>query len=231
MPSATGGIARLVCARLREAGVPLGPLLSRAGLTAEQIDDRKARLQVASQIRLLELAAEALHDDDLGFHLARDFDLREVGLLYYVLASSQTVAEALSKAERYSRIANEGISLRFGAKGETAITLRYVDVERRSDRQQIKFWLTSIVRLNRVLTNRRLVPSRVRVAHHRAATPAEVRSFLGCEIEYGSDVDEVAFPEAVRLMPVVSADPHLNELLVTYCEEALAHRRPGSVTL
>ena len=117
------------------------------------------------------------------------------------------------------------------AKNETAITLRYVDVERRSDRQQIKFWLTSIVRLNRVLTNRRLVPSRVRVAHHRAATPAEVRSFLGCEIEYGSDVDEVAFPEAVRLMPVVSADHHLNELLVTYCEEALAHRRPGSVTL
>ena len=77
MPSATGGIARLVCARLREAGVPLGPLLSKAGLTAEQIDDRKARLQVASQIRLLELAAEALHDDELGFHLARDFDLRE----------------------------------------------------------------------------------------------------------------------------------------------------------
>ena len=231
MPSATGGIARLVCARLREAGVPLGPLLSKAGLTAEQIDDRKARLQVASQIRLLELAAEALHDDELGFHLARDFDLREVGLLYYVLASSQTIAEALSKAERYSRITNEGISLRFRAKNETAITLRYVDVERRSDRQQIKFWLTSIVRLNRVLTNRRLVPSRVRVAHHRAATPAEVRSFLGCEIEYGSDVDEVAFPEAVRLMPVVSADHHLNELLVTYCEEALAHRRPGSVTL
>ena len=189
MPSATGGIARLVCARLREAGVPLGPLLSKAGLTAEQIDDRKARLQVASQIRLLELAAEALHDDELGFHLARDFDLREVGLLYYVLASSQTIAEALSKAERYSRITNEGISLRFRAKNETAITLRYVDVERRSDRQQIKFWLTSIVRLNRVLTNRRLVPSRVRVAHHRAATPAEVRSFLGCEIEYGADVD------------------------------------------
>jgi Arabinose-binding domain of AraC transcription regulator, N-term len=84
MPSATGGISRLVCERIRESGIQLAPLLSRAGLTVEQIDNHSARLKVESQIRFLELAAEALQDDCLGFHLARDFDLREIGLLYYV---------------------------------------------------------------------------------------------------------------------------------------------------
>jgi AraC-like DNA-binding protein len=231
MPSATGGIARLVCARLRESGIRPAPLLSKAGLTVEQIDDRGARLKVQSQIRFLELGAEALQDDALGFHLARDFDLREVGLLYYVLASSETLADALHKAERYSGIVNEGILLRFGARRETAITLSYVDVERRSDRQQVEFWLTSIVRLNRQLTNRRLVPSRIRVAHHRAKTTPELRSFLGCDIEFGSNVDEIVFPAAVKLMPIVSADPHLNELLIKYCDEALAHREPNRTTL
>ena len=43
-------------------------------------------------------------------------------------------------------------------------------------------------------------------------------------MEFGSDADEIVFPGAVRLMPVVSADPHLNELLIKYSEEALAHR-------
>ena len=144
MPSATGGIARLVWARLREAGIEADGLLSRAGLTLEQIEDRKARLSVASQIKFLELGAEALHDDALGFHLARDFDLREMGLLYYVAASSGTVAEALTKTERYCRLANEGVSLRFAAK-DMAIALSYVGVERRSDRHQIEFWVTSII--------------------------------------------------------------------------------------
>jgi AraC-like DNA-binding protein len=53
---------------------------------------------------------------------------------------------------------------------------------------------------------------------------AEFRSFLGCEIEFGSDVDEVVFPGSVKLMPVVTADPHLNELLIKYCDESLSHR-------
>ena len=79
MPSATGGIAHLVCARLRVAGIALAPLLSRAALTAEQIDAPGLRLTVHSQIKLLELGAEALPDDVLGFHLAQDYDLREIG--------------------------------------------------------------------------------------------------------------------------------------------------------
>ena len=231
MPSATGGIARLVCTRLRAAGIPLAPLLSRAELTVEQIDDPGVRLTVQSQIKLLELASEALHDDLLGFHLSQDYDLREIGLFYYVLASSEILADALHRAERYSGIVNEGFSLQARIAKETAITLSYVDIDRRSDRHQMEFWLISLVRLCRQLTNRRLVPSRVRVMHRRKKTPAEFRSYLGCEIEFGSSVDEVVFPAAVKRMPIVSADPYLNQLLEKYCEEALAHRPAHGATL
>ena len=71
LPNATGGIARLACARLREAGIELAPLLTKAGLTVEQVDDHSVRLKVGSQIRFLELAAEALQDDALGFQALR----------------------------------------------------------------------------------------------------------------------------------------------------------------
>jgi hypothetical protein len=231
MPSATGGIARLVCARMRQSGIHLKPFLSKAGLTVEQIDGRTIRVEARSQIRLLELAADALQDNLLGFHLAREYDLREIGLLYYVLASSDILNEALHRVARYSGIANEGVSLKFRATKEAAIGLNYVGVERQSDCHHIEFWMVSIIRLCRHLTNRRLVPSRIRVMHHRPNTPAELRSFLGCVIEFASSVDEVVFPGAVKLMPISSADPHLNELLTKYCEEALEHRRPERNTL
>jgi len=67
------------------------------------------RIGVASQIMFLELAAQALNDPWLGFRLARDGDLRQMGLLYYAAASSETLGEALGRAQRYSSIANAGV--------------------------------------------------------------------------------------------------------------------------
>ncbi len=231
IPSATGGIARLACAHLRKSGIHLAPVLSKAGLTVEQIENRSTRLKVKSQIKFLQLAAEILQDDFLGFHLARDFDLRAIGLLYYVLASSKELADALRRVERYSEIVNEGISLRIHTGRETAIIFSYVGVERHSDRHQIEFWLTSFVRLCRQLTGRRLEPSRVRFMHRGGKTPPDLRSFLGCEVEFGSNVDELVFPRTVKVMPIVSADPYLNEILIENCEEALARRELGRDSL
>jgi hypothetical protein len=67
VPSATGGIARLASARMRESGIRLSPLLSKAGLTVQQIDDPDVRLKVRNQIKFLEVSAAASRDDFLGF--------------------------------------------------------------------------------------------------------------------------------------------------------------------
>ena len=69
---AGGGLSRLAVARLQSAGVPVAPLLKRAGLTPEAIADPQERLSVRSQVALLDEAAIALKDDRLGFTLARD---------------------------------------------------------------------------------------------------------------------------------------------------------------
>jgi len=92
---AQGGLSRLAVARLESAGVPVAPLLKRVGLTSELIADPEERLSVQSQIRLLDETAIALKDDCLGFTLACDFEPREIGLLYYVMASSQTLGESV----------------------------------------------------------------------------------------------------------------------------------------
>ena len=111
IPSASGRVTRLACARLRELGKDVKAVLSRVGLRPEEVDDPTIRLQVRTQIKLLEVAAEELRDDLLGFHLARSFDLREIGLVYYVMASSEHLADALRNAERYSRIDTDGARL------------------------------------------------------------------------------------------------------------------------
>ena len=224
VPGATGAISRLVCARLRAAGLELEPFLSAAGLNTRQMEDFHCRIDVRAQIKLLNIAADALNDDFLGFHLAREFEPREVGLVYYVIASSSTLAEAMSKAERYCRLVNEGIALRFKVNHSAVIALDSMDFDRQLDRHQMEFWAFGMVRICRLLTGMRIAPLRLRWMHLRDVVPDEVRSFLGCNIEFGANSDEIILPKATAVLPLVNADTHLNTLLTAYAEDALAHR-------
>ena len=53
-------------------------------------------------------------------------------------------------------------------------------------------------------------------------------AFMGREVTFGADADQIVFPGTAQQMPVLGADPYLNRLLVRYCEEARAHRAATS---
>lgn len=223
-PKAAGAITRLACAHAAAKGVSVDLLLRKAGLSPERLADPEARVEVRRQIRFLNFVAEALGDDLLGFHLSERFDLRTIGLLHYVFASSATLNEAMQRAARYSSIVNEGIRLTHREGEGVGLVFEYVGVSRHLDRHQMDFWMATLMRGCRQLTNRNLIPDRVSFVH-RGCAVSELRSFYACEPSFGADVDETVFPLSMRNAPIVSADPHLNELLTKYCEEALAHRR------
>ncbi len=225
LPTAAGWVARLAYARARRAGIELKPLLKKAGLTDQQIKDRGARLPVHHQIQFLNLVANALRDDFLGFHLAQLPDLREMGLLFYVPASSETLGAALQRAARYSSIGNEGLSLKCLVGEDIRIAFDYVGIARHSDRHQIEFFMTVLIRLCRQLTGLRLVPSRARLTHRRSTQGgSELAAYFGSHITFGARADELTFVGSIKDITVTSADPYLNELLLVNCEQALSHR-------
>jgi AraC-like DNA-binding protein len=231
LPSTTGSITRLAYARARGAGIDVKPLAEKAGLTIQQIEDRTARIPVHNQIQFLELAAVALGDELLGFHLAREYDRRQIGLLHYVLASSETLGDAMQRAARYSTIVNEGVAVRYIQRDDIAIGVDYVGVARHFDRHQIEFWMTGLVRSCRELTGRQLLPLRVQFAHHRHGDWSELTAFFGCEVEFDAGVDQATFSGSSKDLAVVGSDPYLNDLLIASCEAALAQRTTRSGNL
>ena len=70
---------------------------------------------------------------------AREFDPREIGLLYYVMASSLTLGDALKRVARYSQITNEALVVRYLEGNKFIIRLHYSGVPRHMDRHQIEF--------------------------------------------------------------------------------------------
>jgi hypothetical protein len=226
-PTADGGIARRAVARCREAGIDPLSFLPRAGLTADELNDTQIRIRAASQVALLNQVAKAIDDELLGFHLAKNADLREVGLIYFVLASSATFGEALDRAQRYSTIANEALRLECLAGGEVGIRYSCVGIPRHTDRHQIEFWITAFVRIARDLTATRIAPARASLVHLRSSASGELEAFIGCPISFGAEEDAIIYSRGLDDCPLLGANPYLHELLVGYCDQALAHRRPA----
>lgn len=219
-----GVLSRVAYLYAKRHGIDTAPLIERAGLTAELLGDPSARLAVANQIKFVELVAAALGDELFGFHLAGDFDFREVGLLYYVAASADTFGSALRRIERYIKIQNDGVRLKVSRGKTVRVQLVYVGVPRHSDVHQIGAMVALLIRVGRHLTGRPLKPVAVRLMHRISGDKSALEKFLDSHIEDGAGVDEIEWPAATWHLPIVSADPHLHRLCVEHCEEALVRR-------
>jgi AraC-like DNA-binding protein len=226
MPRASGMVARAAYARARGAGVALQPLLARSGLTAAQLEDPHATMPAARQVRFLALVADALQDDLFGLHMAREVELREVGLLYFVMASSATALEAIRRAVRYWSLANEGIELRCAEGRSLDVAMHYVGSSRRDDRHHTECWAGIMVRTLRELTGKPVSPVRVRFTHARTTCPPELARYFRGAVEFAARADDLRFDRGDGAIAIATADPYLNRMLHQYCEEALRHRGP-----
>jgi AraC-like DNA-binding protein len=225
LPTASGGIARAALTRAAQQGLNTEMLLKRVGLRAWQTHDHSIRIPVQKQIVLLNAAAEELRDPFIGIRLAQRLELRDLGLLYYVPASSATFEEALRRLARYSTILNEGVRLSCNVARELSIKIDYVGVSRLSDRHQIEFFVATLVRLCRQLAGRNLTPTRISMLHDRISLPRDLATLFGCSVAFGASVDEVCFSLNTRSIAIVSSDKYLNSLLVKYCDDALTRSR------
>ena len=210
VPTAGGGIARAAYILASQAQVSVEPLLRRAHLSIAQVKNPHARIPVRDQIKFLNLAADELRDEFIGIRLARTVDLRELGLLYYVTASSKTLGDALLRVSRYSTINNEGVHIRYRQGKFVDISLNYFGVARQADRHQIEFIITILLRLCRKLTGLSLMPLRVKLAHHRSHMPSEFGPLFGAHVAFACNADQIVYPGSIAQTPLLNADPYLN---------------------
>ncbi len=224
-------MTRLAFAHARAAGYDVLSLLHRSGLSLRDIKDESIPIAVTAQIRFVNGLADALNDKVLGFHIAREMELRSTGFLYYVAASSSTLGEALMKIGRYSSIVNEGVAVKVRRDAAMRIVIDYAGVSRHADRHQIEAWITAVMRFCREMTGRALVPVGIKIMHERIAASDELDAFFGQKVQFSARLDEISLPMDVAETAIISSDPYLNKLLIEYCDEVVARRKnaPGKL--
>ncbi|PTE11618.1 AraC family transcriptional regulator [Mesorhizobium helmanticense] len=221
-PTAAGLAARLAVEELIRHAVDPKPLLARCRLSAAALS-RRDRIRVKSQIEFLELASKAVRDHHFGLSLAESVDLRELGILYYVAASSQRLGDALGRLERFVRVGNEALILRIRKGSPCRINVAYAGVSRHLDRHHMEFLTLILLRLCRQLVGQKFSPLGVKFVHHRPSDPP-TRKLLGCDVQFGADTDELSLEPALLDLQVVGGDPFLHELMLKNCEDAIRAR-------
>jgi hypothetical protein len=161
-------------------------LLAKAELSRDQMLGDASGISAASQYRLLELAASETNEPLLGLRVAAEMDMRDVGLLFYLAASSATVATALEHLVRYAATTSEEVRPEVSRlRNETVLTHRPMLAFDEPRRQFSEFIALALMRMLCKLTNRDLVPSHVTFVHARNTELREIHRILRCPVEFG----------------------------------------------
>ena len=230
VPSATGLASRLAVKLLERRGHDSQSLLYKAGIDRTALSHGD-RIPVARQIVFLDLVGRALDDDWIGLTLGADFDLREMGLLFYIAASSSSLGEALQRLERYVQLGNEALIVRIKNGATCRIILSYAQISRHRDRHQMELFALSLLRMCQQLIGRKCVPVSVSFGHHRSGDLRHVQRFFGEDVRFDAVEDEICLEGSLLDTPVLSVDPYLNAMMVKSCDEALSRRSTNTSSL
>ncbi len=232
LPTTTGFPARRAVAALRNHDIDPAPLLQRVGLSEQDLDNQENRISSAAQARLLEFAADALHDPSLGFHLATEADPRELGLPFYVASAAKDLGEAIALLVRYCRIVNEAIRAQLMRRsGDLVIDVNVVGVPRFRAAQNAELAVAVILKGLREITGRNVHPTNVTLVHMRNSDSPEFERFCGCPVEFGASSDQLVFSNESLAVPLISEDRHLLDVLRPICDEAAKQRETAPGTL
>jgi hypothetical protein len=75
----------------------------------------------------------------------------------------------------------------------------------------MEFVVTTGIRSCRDLTGRDLKPTAVHFVHRRSKKPSELENYFGCRVSFGAEADRISFDKKAGQLPVVRADPYLEE--------------------
>lgn len=112
--------ARSLLDYLRERGREPAQLFDAEALAAVEDSDARARMPLASWVRMFERAIEATGDPDLALKVGAAIKPRHYGLLGYVTMSCATLGDAIDRLERYERIVGEISESRLLRRGDRA---------------------------------------------------------------------------------------------------------------
>jgi AraC-like DNA-binding protein len=214
-------VARLVDLAVAE-GMNRQVLTEAAGLTRVDLADPDSRVAVSSQVALWRLIARTVTDPGFGVRGGASFNVRDGGLLGYVMCYSETVGTALRRFVRYSRILTDAVEFRLEKRHHHQVALAQTHPALGLGLPfAVDYRLAALLSVCRQITGVEIVPVEIAFAYKRRASILEHRRFFRCPLKFGQSHSCIVFLERDLSVPVLRGDETLAGYLSSYAEYVL----------
>jgi AraC-like DNA-binding protein len=221
--------ARLVVARLDQAGLAADPLLRELGLRRPHLQQPDSRIAHHRSMALIRRAAELLGDPLFGLRLGYEGNPRETGLLGYVALNSASLGDCLGNLRRFMAVHAEAFTLRIQPEGDCfAVHLVWTIPEGSASPRSTEGAAARLLRIVRAATGRRLPNCLVQFRHGPAGDARLAEHLIDARIEWHADRDTLVGESRWLQLPVIGADPQLLALLQQLAKRVLGERRSES---
>jgi len=216
-------LVRSLFEELARNGDDPAPLLARAGVDLDLLDDPNARLDAATYDRLHELALELTGDPALGLHMAEHVQLTAFHVVGFLTVHCRTLRQAIELFARYRQLLSHCEPPRLREEGGRAIlTCAFVAGSDRCNQLRAEFGIASMVRIARAVLGASQPPYLVEFTHDAPDHADEYERVLGCPVQFGREAIVIHFDARMLDAPHIHANPELRKLLESEAERHLA---------
>jgi AraC-like DNA-binding protein len=165
-------------------------------------------------VRTLELwtfVSRELDDRAVPWHIAARARVADYGAFGFALQASDTLGAALERASRFFAATGTTaeIALRPSATGLSVVVRRRDGASSSGARLGTEYIVGQIVRLIGALTEERVAPRAIRIAHPGAIAPAALRRTLPVEPQFGAALTAIDLDHSALASPLSRRDPDL----------------------
>jgi AraC-like DNA-binding protein len=204
------------------AGLKRDELMEATGLKDVDLTAPDSRVPLSTEVALWQVIATSITDPGFGIRAGGSINLRDTGLLGYLVASSATLGAALHRLARYSRVLSEAVEFRLEALERPFAAIAEVHAALGAALPfAVDFRLASALSACRQITGVDLVPLEVAVTYPRPASTLEHRRFFRCAIRFGQPVSRIVLLERDLSLPIPRGDETLAGYLSEYAEQVL----------
>jgi AraC-like DNA-binding protein len=207
---------------LRARGYAVEAFLAEQGVGSALLRDPEARLPHAAAIRLWQAAGELTNDADLGLHVAEAIRPGQFGALDYALRTSANLGAAYARLSHYHRLLHDAAEVVLEIERDRAILSHRLPLPGGVPRPVSEFILAGWLVTSRQATGANCRPMAARFPHAAPANTSEHRRVFGCALKFGHKRSELVFPREHLELPLLKADPALQEIVESQVKALIA---------
>ena len=225
--------ANMLAKHLIQRGYTEGEILEGTAFDISLLTEDAPTYPLAESLDLFERAAVLTKNENLGFELGKEQDIRRAGLICYVGLAAPTVGGFLANFARYSRVASPVLEIdKSRLTDNGVINWEYAISPNLKRRQYVECSAASLLHTVRLFTVGAISPRVVRFQHHRRSQIDEMEAFFGCKVVFGAASNGFTFDLDDLNLSLTSADEQLLSVLQGYGDQVLAEiarQSPGLV--